>query len=385
MNEKEDIKEGKMEKIFDKQDITDMCTGATVLGTGGGGSTELGISLLNEAYEAGKEIKMVSVEDVPDAAIVVFPAAIGSIAPTEELKRYDEEFRKKVMTAENPLRQALDIMESRVGQKIYGTVAVELGGYNTALAAFLGALTGIPFVDADTIGRAKPELEMQCLSLHQVPITPMVLVDVWGNTVIVSQVNSYRTAEKIARAMAVIGGGTTAVRCPMTGKRLKETILQGTVSKALEVGRALRQAHEQGDDPITAVINVAEGIEIFRGTVTSYQWEDKGGFLWGNIRINGEDKYEAQELRVWLKNENEISWLNDKPYVMTPDSLCIIDAVTGEPIINSQMKEGLRLVVFGIPAPSIFRTPEGLALVGPRHFDYDLTYVPIKELVSLRI
>jgi len=374
-------KEADMEKIFDKQDITDMCIGATVLGTGGGGSPELGIGLLNDAYDAGKEIKMISVEDVPDDAIVVFSASIGSIAQTEEKNRYDEEFKKKVMIAESPLLKALDIMESTVGQKVYGAVAVELGGYNTALAAFLGALAGIPFVDADTIGRAKPELAMQCLSLHQVPITPMVLVDVWGNTVIASQVDSYRTAEKIARSMAVIGGGTTAVRCPMTGSRLKETILQGTVSKALEVGQALRQAHEQGSDSVKTVINAARGVEIFRGTVASYQWEDRGGFLWGNIRISGEGKYKEQELRVWLKNENEISWLNDKPYVMTPDSLCIIDAVTGEPITNSQMKEGLQFVVFGIPAPPIFRTPEGIALVGPKHFDYDLTYVPIEELI----
>ena len=46
-----------MEKIFDKQDIVDMCIGATVLGTGGGGSPELGISLLNDAYDAGKDAK----------------------------------------------------------------------------------------------------------------------------------------------------------------------------------------------------------------------------------------------------------------------------------------------------------------------------------------
>ena len=370
-----------MEKILGKQDIVDMCIGATVLGTGGGGSPELGIELLESAYDAGKTIRMVSVEEVPDDAIVAFPAGIGSIAPTEEKKRYDEEFKNKIMTDESPLLQALGIMESTVGQKIYGAVAVELGGDNTALAAFLGALAGIPFVDADTIGRAKPELEMQCLSLYQVPITPMALADVWGNTVLVSQTENYSSAEKIARAMAVIGGGTTAVRCPMTGKRLKETILPGTVTKALKVGQALREATEQGHDPVPAVIQAAEGVELFRGTVSSYQWEDKGGFLWGDILIDGEKHYQGQILRVWLKNENEISWLNDKPYVMTPDLLCIIDAVSGKPITNSQMQEGLRLVVFGVPASPVFRTPEGLKLVGPEHFGYDLQYVPLEELL----
>ncbi|PIE31385.1 hypothetical protein CSA56_18440 [candidate division KSB3 bacterium] len=371
-----------MEKVFSRQNIVDLCLGATVLGTGGGGSPELGMELLNGIYDVGKEIKMIAVDDVPDDAIVVFPAGVGSIAETEEKSRYDEQLKKTIMTDESPLRHALDMMESTIGQKVYGAVAIELGGYNTALAAFLGALAGIPFVDADTIGRAKPESEMQCLGLHQVPITPIVLADVWGNTVVVSQVESYRSAEKIARAMAVIGGGTTAVRCPMTGKRLKETILPGTVSKALRVGQALREAQEQNTDPVEAVIEASEGIKLFEGTVSSYQWEDRGGFLWGDIFIRGEKHYHGQKLRVWLKNENEISWLDGKPYVMTPDSLCIIDAASGEPITNTNMREGLQLVVFGIPAPPIFRTPEGLALVGPAHFEFDLPYVPIEDLVS---
>ena len=370
-----------MEKIFTKQDIVDMCLGATILGTGGGGSPELGINLLNQAYDAGKEIKMISVEDVPDDAIVVFPAAIGSIAPSEEKKQYEDAFKKKVMTEESPLLRALTIMESTLGQQAYGAVAVELGGYNTALAAFLGALAGIPFIDADTIGKAKPELEMQCLSLHNVPITPLVMSDVWGNTVIASQVESYRAAERIARSMAIIGGGTTAVRCPMTGKRLKETILPGTVSNALGVGQALREAHDREENPVEAVIQASKGYELFCGTVSSYIWEDREGFLWGNIVISGEGEYQQHTLRVWLKNENLISWLDDTPYVMTPDSLCIIDASTGHPVTNSHMGEGLHIAVFGIPSPQIFRTQEGLALVGPSHFDYDLPYTPIEEIM----
>lgn len=370
-----------MEKIFEKQDIIDLCMGATVLGTGGGGAPELGIHLLNRAYEAGKVIKMISVDDVPDDEIVVFPAGIGSVAPSEQKERYDEVFKQKIMGADSPLLQALEIMESTLEQKVYGAVAVELGGYNTALAAFLGALAGIPFVDADTIGRAKPELEMQCLGLHGVPITPMVLADVWGNTIVALHAENYRAAERIARSMAVIGGGTTAVRCPMSGKRLKETIIPGTVSKALKVGQALREAREQKADPVEAIIQASEGIRLFEGVVDKYDWEDREGFLWGNLFITGENQYSGQSLRIWLKNENEISWLNDRPFIMTPDSLCILNAETGDPITNTNMQEGLQVVVFGIAAPAIFRTPEGLDLVGPKHFDFDLQYVPIEELV----
>ena len=45
-----------MAKSLNKMDISDLCAGATVLGTGGGGSPELGLSLLYQLLEMGREI-----------------------------------------------------------------------------------------------------------------------------------------------------------------------------------------------------------------------------------------------------------------------------------------------------------------------------------------
>ena len=64
-------------------------------------------------------------------------------------------------------------MEEIIGTNVYATAPVEIGGMNTALAALLASLADIPFVDADTIGRAKPELEMQSYTLYGIPITPL--------------------------------------------------------------------------------------------------------------------------------------------------------------------------------------------------------------------
>jgi DUF917 family protein len=196
-----------MARFLNKVDISDLCLGTTVLGTGGGGSPELGLFILNRLLEMGKEIKLISVGEVPDDEIVVHPAMIGSIAPSKDKTMALEEYCSKIISKDGPLLTGLKTLEEVLSEKVYATVPVELCGYNTPVAAILGALAGIPFVDGDTIGRAKPKLMMQTYTIHNVSITPMVLTDMKGNSVVVRKVASFKDAEKIARAMAVVGEG----------------------------------------------------------------------------------------------------------------------------------------------------------------------------------
>jgi len=372
-----------MVRRLNRIDISDLCAGATVLGTGGGGSPELGLSLLYKLLEMGKEIKLISVTEVPDDEIVVHPAMVGSIAPSKGEKGETEEYSSKILSEDGPLLTGLRTLEEVLTKKIYATVPVELGGYNTPVAAILAALADLPFVDGDTIGRAKPELMMQTYTIHNVPITPMVLTDLKGNSVLVRKVASFKDAERIARAMAVVGGGTIAVRCPVKGNVLKRTIIPGGVTKAIEIGKALREAEWHQKNPVDAVIHASGGTELFQGMVYQFEWEDRDGFLWGTITVQGEGRYKSHELKVWLKNENLLSWLDGKPYVLTPDLICILDAATGKPITNSKMKEGMRIVVFSIPAHPFWRTEEANDLVSPKHFDFDIPYTPMEKVIRV--
>jgi DUF917 family protein len=370
-----------MARLLDKVVVSDLCVGATVLGTGGGGSPELGFSLLYKLLEMGREIKLISVTEVPDDEIVVHPAMVGSIAPSKGTRREMEEYSSKILSEDGPLLTGLRALEEVLKKKFYATVPVELGGYNTPVAAILAALANLSFVDGDTIGRAKPELMMQTYSIYNVPITPMVLTDMKGNSVLVREVASFKDAERIARAMAVVGGGTTAVRCPVRGDVLKKTIIPGGVTKAIEIGKALREAELHQKDPIDAVIRASGGTEFFQGMVYQFEWEDRDGFLRGIITIKGEGRYMGHELKVWLKNENLLSWLDGNPYVLTPDLICILDVTTGRPITNSDMKEGRKIVVFGIPSHPFWRTKEAIDLVSPKHFDFDIPYTPMEQVI----
>ena len=51
------------------------------------------------------------------------------------------------------------------------------------------------------------------------------------------------------------------------------------------------------------------------------------------------------------------------------------------PITTERLRYGYRVRVIGIPTPAMMRTPEALAVWGPRAFGYDLDFVPL-ELLS---
>jgi DUF917 family protein len=65
---------------------------------------------------------------------------------------------------------------------------------------------------------------------------------------------------------------------------------------------------------------------------------------------------------------------DDKPAVMTPDLICVLDSVTGEAVGSETIRYGQRVTVIALPPTKIFLTPKGLEHVGPRAFGYDLDF-----------
>ena len=57
---------------------------------------------------------------------------------------------------------------------------------------------------------------------------------------------------------------------------------------------------------------------------------------------------------------------------------------SGEPVTTEELRYGYRVAVIVTPCDPRWRTPAGLALVGPRYFGYDTDYVPIEERFGSR-
>lgn len=120
---------------------------------------------------------------------------------------------------------------------------------------------------------------------------------------------------------------------------------------------------------------------LFKGTVTKRDWQNTGGYQIGITEITGSDAYQGHHLRIWFKNEHHVSWLDGQPFVTSPDLLAVVHADSAEPITNTYLSEGDKVAVLGMQADTLYRTPEGIRVLGPRHFGFDLEYRPIEGLV----
>jgi hypothetical protein len=106
--------------------------------------------------------------------------------------------------------------------------------------------------------------------------------------------------------------------------------------------------------------------------------------MWGEHRYDGAGNFSGKKFRIWYKNENQISWLDEKPYATSPDLLCVVDAKTGKGLSNwgDDFAKNREVAVIGFRADDIWRSPEGLKIFNPGHFGFDIPYKPIERVVK---
>lgn len=350
------------------QDIRDMALGATVLGAGGGGDPYMGGLMAIEAIKKYGDVELITVDEVPDDAIVAVSELMG--APTVSVEKIPAGFEAGA---------AYDEMTKELGVAPFATFSVEAGGANSMFPFVLAAMRRIPVVDTDLMGRAFPGMEMTTLGINGVPGTPTVMADAHGNTVTVRTVDDL-WFEKIAREVTSAMGGY-AILCsyPCTGRQLKEFGVHGTASLCQEIGRAIREAREAHGDPIQAVLDITRGFRLFKGKIVDVERRTDGKFARGKAQLEGLDDDKGSRMVIDFQNENIIAWRDGEPACTVPDLIVVLDSESGTPITTEGLKYGARVVVCGLPCDPQWRTPEGLAVVEPRYFGYNVDYITIEE------
>jgi len=356
-----------------REDLEKFVLGATVLGTGGGGSPKEGLELLNECLRIRGYIEIRDISELPRKGYIVVPYFVGSIAPTAK--------PKKRIVFERPIEQAFNIMKEVISGDIVAVAPTEIGGGNTAVAMYIGCILGIPTVDGDLLGRAAPELHQSTANIFDVPMYPSVIVTSTGNIVIVRRSSDIDDYESIARYLSILDGRSAAVvDTPMTIDVAEKVLVRGSLSLCYKIGEAIITARNKGYDPVKEVTKVLNGWIIFKGIVSKYVWRNEGGFLIGEAEVKGIGRWEGKILRSWIKNEHIFLWIDNIPAVMPPDIASFI-MDDGTPITNMELSEGMKINVIVTNAPSIWRTPRGLELFGPRRFGFDYDYIPVEDLV----
>lgn len=367
-----------------RKDVEDFVRGCSFFGTGGGGTRQKGITVLSEQLEAGREIKWVDIEELDEETWVVCPGGMGSIAPPSgEMKSTMEGFGLGERKYLNYLTPAIKELARYTGKTISAIIASELGGSNTPAPLATGAELGMAVIDGDYAGRAKPEITQSTTYLAGKSICPVCTVDPWGNICFIDKVANDLMAERIGKMIAVAAFGAVGLAGRLLQvKEVKEVFIRGTLTESLRLGQAIREAREGGEDPISSIVGFTGGWLLFQGRVTGKKWEDKEGYYRGEHLLAGVEEFAGRELKIWFKNENHISWLDDRPFVTSPDIIAVVDLKTGEPLVNHHIETDDQIAVIGVKARHPFRTERGLAVLGPRHFRFDLDYTPIEDLMT---
>jgi len=401
--------------ILTKTDVSDFVIGAMVLATGGGGiapPAERLDRVVSRIYDRGLRCKLIEPEAVPDDALVFIPVGAGGGVSREVREKYllfpsfedlfvkgfdslkwiEDQIREMDRLyplpswAEMPTREWGQAAEKRlieiVGEEPFAYLLGEIGpmGYRLMCEA---AAKGKPVVDADTAGyRAVPESSLSTLNIKDAPIVPAVLATPWGDLLVYEKVLSWQRFEDINRSIAVSCGGSVGGMMSLRGNVLKGAVTPKTVSKSIEIGKAIRQAGDRGDDPVEAVIKTSGGFKLFEGEIAAFLRDEKGGFIWGESRFNGRGEFANHTFKVWFKNENQISWKDGEPYVTCPDLICIVDAKTRLGLSNFWLKDfevGRAVAILGIRSAELWRTDKGLRIYNPRRFGFEIQYVPIEK------
>ena len=373
-----------MTGIKTMQQLDDFVRGATLLGTGGGGSQKMGKDLLLDSFREKKEINWISMNSMEDDAWVCTAFYMGSIAPlSDEDKKQMERLGLKKRSVQRVLVAAVQELEKELNIQISALIPVEMGGLNSAAPLDAAAQMNKAIIDADLAGRAVPEVAQTLPRLNKLPICPIACCDAWGNVSLIRQTHGYDMAEALGKMLSLPAYEPIGLACfAMRVKDARHTVVEGTLSRCIKAGAAVREACEQGRDPAEAFAQVTHGKVVFRGVVEQYTWESRGGYMYADNYIGGRHNYQGHRLHIWAKNENHISWLDDKPFITSPDLIQVVDAKTGEPITNTDLREGMDVAVVGIGNP-LYRTPEGIRILGPSHYGFDeIPYTPMEELVK---
>jgi hypothetical protein len=368
-----------------KQDVEDFVRGCTFYGTGGGGKPTLGLKLLYEDLEKMGEIPISDPTSIRDDAWVCTPFLMGSIAPMTpetEAKMRGAGLTKKIGMADRILMLSVRELESYADVVVEALVPGELGGGNTPAPIDVAMSLGKKVVNGDYAGRAIPQIDQMTTYLADIPSHPTSYVDEWGNVTIVKTAVNYRLAEALGKMISVAAFGLVGgAGMLMTGKEMKKVVIPNTLSECMLAGQTLRKAVEAKKDPAEAVAKAASGWILFSGKVVKKQWEDREGYLWGTNTIEGHDRFKGHKFKIFYKNENHVTWLDGKPYVTSPDIIEVIRKETGEPITNTNIKEGDLVSVLGLRGRKPFETPKGLDVLGPKNFGFDIEHVPIEKVV----
>ena len=358
-------------RLITVDQIDDIALGATVLGTGGGGDPHVGALMAKRLMRLHGDVTLMTVDELTADDFVIPVGMIG--APSVSVER---------IMAESELVKIVELAERATGRTPTAVMPIEVGGGNSMVPIAAAAITGLPLLDADAMGRAFPESQM--VSYHLAGLNPgtTVMIDHHGNEVITTPVNG-PWGERIARAVTTeMGGSATMIDYMYGGDIVRDAVIPGTLTMAERIGQLISGRGTEGSDASTldALVEELGAVRLFDGKIVDLERGFDAGFTRGHARLDGIGASKGSQFELRFQNEMLLALRDGELAAVTPDLICILDATTAHPITTETLRYGNRISVIGIPANDLWRTEIGIETAGPRYFGFDVDWVPVEEL-----
>lgn len=231
-------------KTLSYQDIVNIMYGAAFLGSGGGGSLQTGLEMLQaymDAAEKAKEdvyVTLLSPDEMDDnkyAAVTAIMGAPSQAKPNELL-----------VCPKYAFEELVNVHTQVDKEKIIAySLAIEMGGGNSYIAILVSLYENIPIIDADCSGRAVPSLEIVLATVNGNQISPAVVADINNNKITIEPEDPHNASyvEKIGRAISE----SSQVGCALSAWTVNKpavvkTLPIGTIRLSKKIGEILNDA-----------------------------------------------------------------------------------------------------------------------------------------------
>lgn len=156
----------------------------------------------------------------------------------------------------------------------------------------IAAILDLPVVNSDLVGgRAAPEIYMDCFTLFNESITPIMGVTFNNKNLLLDGEYTAKEVEDIMRSFFEKNGNSgEIIGYPISVKKYKKICMKNTISMTEKSGRLLVEKK------IEEFLNKNYEEVVHEGNISNISLDTKDGFTQGYIEVG--------EYKVFVKNEN---------------------------------------------------------------------------------
>ena len=176
---------------------------------------------------------------------------------------------------------------------------------------------------------------------------------------------------------------------PMSGADLKQSVIPNTITKAIELGRFVASLTGEPENRLASLSKHLNGFPLLWGKVTAISGENRNGFYFAQVHIDGLGGFKEHTVDLTIKNEVMCARRDDQLAVVFPDLVLMIDPYTNKGVMTPELKKEKELLIIALPCHlrlrEALKTPTGAQAFAPERYGENIPYRPVEDLLKEKI